>query len=137
MTKEKMIESFNYILGQLENGYVDLGDHDQDELESITRAINKQVPRKPIHIHEIYPKHDWIRDDDGEIDMWALDVGFHNGPMCKRCHSSVCEHCNPDWDEEECEVDEMRCPNCNEEISWPYKKNKFCRNCGQALDWSE
>ena len=100
-------------------------------------ALEKQIPKKPIHIHEVYPKHDWIRDEDGEIDMWVMDVGFHNGPGCKRCGASFCEHCDPDYDEEECVVDEMRCPSCNEKIHWPYEKNKFCNQCGQALDWSE
>ena len=101
------------------------------------KAILKQIPEPPVHIHEVYPKHDWYRDKNGEIDMWVMDVGYHNGPGCKRCHATFCEHCDPDWDKEECEVDEMRCPSCNEEIGWPYEKNKFCRNCGQALDWSD
>lgn len=100
------------------------------------KALEKQIPKKPIHIHEVYPKHDWKLDEDGEIDLWAMSVGYCNGPVCKRCHTSVCEICNPDYDKEECEVDEMHCPGCNEEIDWPYEKNKFCRNCGQALDWS-
>lgn len=97
-------------------------------------ALEKQIPKKPIHIHEVYPKHDWARDKNGEIDMWAMDVGFHNGPMCKRCYHSVCEHCEPDWDEDECVVDEDRCPSCNNKLSF---KPKFCKDCGQALDWSE
>lgn len=100
-------------------------------------ALGKQIPQKPDHIYERYPKHDWYRDDNGEIDMWFMDVGFHNGPGCKRCHATFCEHCDPDWDEEECTVDEMRCPTCGEKIDWPYEKNKYCRNCGQALDWCE
>lgn len=99
-------------------------------------AIDKQIPKKPIRIHEIHPKHDWMLDKNGEIDLWAMSVGYCNGPVCKRCYTSVCEICNPDYNEEECEVDEMHCPSCNEKIDWPYEKNKFCRNCGQAIDWS-
>ena len=100
-------------------------------------ALEKQIPKKPIHIHEVYPKHDWKLDKNGEIDMWALSVGYCNGPMCKRCHTSVCEHCNPEWNEEECVIDERRCPSCNEEVHYVYDTDKFCRNCGQALDWSQ
>lgn len=66
--------------------------------------------------------------------MWAMDVGFHNGPMCQRCYHSVCEHCEPDWDDDECIVDEDLCPNCNKKLAF---KPKYCKDCGQALDWSE
>ena len=100
-------------------------------------ALEKQIPKKPIHIHEVYHNHDWKCDENGEIDMWALSVGYCNGPMCNRCHASVCEHCNPEWNEEECVIDERRCPSCSEEVHYYYDTDKFCRNCGQALDWSE
>ena len=134
MTKEKMFEAFNYILGQLKNGYVDLGCHDEDELEAVEQAINKQIHKKPIHIHEVYPKHDWIRDDDGEIDMWAMEDGYHNGSMCQRCYHSACMYCEPDWDEDECVVDKDTCPSCGLTVN---RYVKFCSYCGQALDWSD
>lgn len=97
-------------------------------------ALEKQIPKKPIHIHEIYPKHDWKLDKNGEIDMWAMESGYHNGPMCKRCYHSVCVHCEPNWDDDECEIDEDHCPSCNKKLAF---KPKFCKDCGQALDWSE
>lgn len=28
------------------------------------------------------------------------------------------------------------CPNCKEELN-EYYKNKYCKDCGQRLDWSE
>ena len=47
-------------------------------------------------------KHLWHKDG-GEIDMWYLDYGYHNGPGCEVCGASVCEHCEPDWEELECD----------------------------------
>lgn len=134
MTREKEIEALNYITHQLKYGYIDLGSHDEDELEVVEQAINKQIPKKLLHIHEAHPKHDWMLDEDGKIDMWASESGFHNGPMCKRCYHSVCVHCDPDWNEDECIIDKYHCPNCNKTIS---RCLKFCDNCGQALDWNE
>lgn len=33
------------------------------------------------------------RDEDGEIDSWAMEWGYHNGPRCVNCNDSWCEHC--------------------------------------------
>lgn len=85
-----------------------------------------------IHIHNEYPEHDWFKDEDGKIDMWALDSGFHNGPMCKRCGESFCLHCNPNWEQDSpCVEDYYMCPNCGTEVS----RCNFCPECGQALNW--
>jgi len=35
-------------------------------------------------------------DNEGTIDNWALDSGFHNGPKCVSCKQKFCEHCEPD-----------------------------------------
>ena len=32
-------------------------------------------------------------NEDGKIDMFALDAGHHNGPMCETCGDCWCEHC--------------------------------------------
>jgi hypothetical protein len=100
-------------------------------------ALKKQMPQKPIHIHEEYAEHDWQRDKNGKIDTGAWGVGFCNGPICKRCFHSECEWCNPDWEtnpEDPCVVDEDRCPTCNNTIA---VVGKFCTHCGQALDWGD
>lgn len=90
--------------------------------------------KKVIHIHEEYPEHDWVREEDGSIDMWVLDSGYHNGPACLRCHESFCQFCTPDWEQEgPCVVDKYRCPSCGH----PLGSGNYCSNCGQALDWSE
>ena len=33
------------------------------------------------------------RDDDGDIDMFAMSYEFHNGPVCELCHDCWCVHC--------------------------------------------
>ena len=40
MTKERREEAIEFILGQLENGYLDLGMNDQEELEVVKEAVN-------------------------------------------------------------------------------------------------
>lgn len=40
MTKQQRKDAFKYIESQLEYGYLDLGFHDQDELEIVKEAIN-------------------------------------------------------------------------------------------------
>lgn len=50
-------------------------------------------------------QHRWQLNADGEIDIWALDVDYHNGPECTRCWRVFCEHCNPMCYQEECPGD--------------------------------
>lgn len=40
MTKERREEAIKYIEAQLEDGYLDLGLHEQDELEIVKEAMN-------------------------------------------------------------------------------------------------
>ena len=99
-------------------------------------ALEKQLPKKPIHIHEEYPEHLWGRDKDGKVDLWAFEEGYCNGPVCTRCYHSECIHCNEDWETDpvcDCVVDKDICPACGSSIG----KTKFCSKCGQALDWGE
>lgn len=68
------------------------------------------TPKPLIHKHEEFPEHDWYRTEDGEIDEFAMSVGFHNGPchteanlrdseMCKKMTS--CPECRKAyWGEE-------------------------------------
>lgn len=99
-------------------------------------ALKKQVPMKPYHVHEEYPEHLWKRDKNGEIDVWAFEYEYHNGPVCTRCYHSECEHCNEDWKKdptEPCVIDKDICPICGTALGKP----KYCPECGQAIDWSE
>lgn len=39
--------------------------------------------------------HEWkLDEDDGEVDIFALDYDIHNGPMCINCGYSFCHHCD-------------------------------------------
>jgi hypothetical protein len=102
-------------------------------------ALNKQEPKKPIHIHEEHSEHLWKRNADGTIDTSAMSSGFCNGPYCTRCHHSECEHCNPNWEtnpEEPCVVDKDVCPTCGKDLDY-WNQGNYCYECGQTLDWSE
>lgn len=126
----------DFVVEQIVAEAVDMGISDLTVLNkpAIISALRKQTPIKPLHIHEVYPKHDWELDEDGEIDIFAMENGFHNGPRCRRCYHSPCVHCTPNWDEGECIVDYDLCPSCNKRA---IKLTKFCPDCGQALDWGD
>jgi hypothetical protein len=47
-------------------------------------------------------KHNWVKDEDGNVDEWAWERDFHNGVFCNRCYKMFCVHCNPDYDKDEC-----------------------------------
>ena len=92
---------------------------------------------KVNHIKRIYKTHDWIRNSEGEINYFAYEEGFHNGPVCKRCAFSFCEHCDPDGlNDSPCVVEKWECPKCHQ-ILWRYENANFCPNCGEKLEWPE
>ena len=97
-------------------------------------VLGKHIPHRPIHVHKQYPTHDWKLNSVGEIDTWAWANGYHNGPVCQRCHHSPCEYCNPSYDTEKCVVNVDICYYCGFDVD---KSMKYCPQCGQALDWSE
>lgn len=41
-------------------------------------------------------EHTWKRREHGTIDNFAMENGYHNGPVCTRCGYSFCEHCDED-----------------------------------------
>ena len=98
---------------------------------------------KVVHIHEEYQEHDWARNEDGSIDFFATENGYHNGPLCRRCYYDFCKHCVDSVDkalEEDlpCVLDEYKCPNCNKTLLKTLLKNqKFCDECGTKLDWED
>ena len=100
-------------------------------------ALEKQIPKKPIHIHEEHSEHLWCRNDNGEIDTSAWGAGYCNGPVCTRCWHSECIYCNDEWETnptEPCVIEKDICPMCGSELN---HKHNYCNECGQALDWSE
>ncbi len=42
-------------------------------------------------------KHNWQKDENGNVDEWAWEAGYHNGVYCVDCGKTVCVHCNPDY----------------------------------------
>lgn len=42
------------------------------------------------------------RMDEGRLDIFFCDSGFHNGPGCDTCHWSCCNHCDTIEDIPEC-----------------------------------
>lgn len=47
----------------------------------------------PFHEKLEAAGHRLIRTKDGDVDMFRLSVGYHNGPECEFCGSSWCQHC--------------------------------------------
>lgn len=140
MTYKKALERVNDLLTYSVTLDVDVLDIDFNDTVAThlacKRALEKQIPKRPIHIHEEYSEHLWRRDKNGKIDLWAFESGFCNGPICTRCWHSECVNCNDDWETdptEPCVIDKDICPVCGSSLGEP----KYCPNCGQALDWSE
>lgn len=53
--------------------------------------------RSIIKLEEIkWGKHVWMKDHNGEIDLFAYEHGFHKGSYCIKYHQSFCGHCNPE-----------------------------------------
>lgn len=92
-----------------------------------------------VHMHKVFPEHDWVKDENGEIDLWAWDYEFHAGPRCKRCGQTPCVYCDPNWKEADdpCVVDKYVCANCNYEFNYDQRQEfKYCPECGlQIKKW--
>ncbi len=103
-----------------------------EALNMSIKSLEKQIPRKPLHIHEEYDKHEWKKDENGNVDEWAFEQGLCAGVVCERCGESVCVWCEPDYDKGKCVVKKDVCPNCNSEVT---KQYKHCPECRQKLEW--
>ena len=106
------------------------------EVEALKIAIKlfeKQSSKKPAFKKFQYPEHKWRLDENGEIDEFAYECDYHNGPVCERCYYSFCEHCNPDgYKDNDCTFKEWSCASCGKEV---FRSQTYCK-CGQKLDWS-
>lgn len=79
-------------------------------------------------------KHLWYRDSHGEIDMYRLDYGYHNGPECQICGEAFCESCHKDWADKECSIGHYECSVCSEVSRDGHER--FCPNCGAKMEVS-
>jgi len=73
-----------------------------------TNKINRFIAEKIIGLQPqvdfgIWDEHDWHLDENGDIDMFAMEYENHNGPSCKRCGYSYCHHCQ-DGPDRPCEI---------------------------------
>ena len=75
-------------------------------------------------------KHKWITDNQGKVDTYAWSREYHNGPVCEICGFNPCEHCRPDYDEDEDCAEHFVCSVCgrHEDVKHPY-----C-HCGAKMD---
>ena len=103
-------------------------------IEKIEAALLQATPLVPIHVNETHEQHLWQLDSEGEIDLWAWEAGFHNGPQCIRCGKGFCVNCEPNWKDTKCIVNHFICPRCGKRI---YFGDKFCEHCGQTIDVSK
>lgn len=108
----------------------------EDARNTIVEAI-KLMPTLDyapvVHAHWIpSKKHVWRRKENGDIDTWAWEVDYHNGPVCELCYSSPCEHCNPDWMElDDCSAEHYECSACERYV---INKEAYCPDCGARMD---
>lgn len=42
-------------------------------------------------------KHNWEKDENGNVNEWAWEANSHNGVFCVDCGKSVCVHCDPNY----------------------------------------
>lgn len=80
--------------------------------------------------------HNWAKNEDGSIDEFAWEQGYHNGPVCQNCYYSYCINCDEaeEVDKVPCETTEYVCPNCGKFVS---TDDHFCSNCGIELEFSD
>jgi len=59
-----------------------------------------------MYDYETHPKgHKWETDIEGNVNIFAFEHGYHNGPVCVKCGYGFCHHCK-DEPEIECAVQE-------------------------------
>lgn len=98
------------------------------------KILEKEIPQKPIFHEERHEQHSWVRNEDGEIDEFAMEYEYHNGPVCEFCGYFFCIHCTPDgYNDTDCVVSWHTCPICEKRVS---ENDKRCQ-CGQMLDWEK
>lgn len=105
----KIAQKYGLANGSALGRHTGLADCIAIEIEGLPAADVEPV-RRGRWIHS--RKHLWYKNENGEIDMWRLDVGFHNGPECQVCHASFCVYCTPNFDDEECDAGHYYCSEC-------------------------
>jgi len=109
--------------------YRALGDY-----ETVAKKVEQSEPKQGIYREVKHEGHTWRRKENGEIDEFAWDYEYHNGPVCEVCGETPCIHCNPDWKEDtDCVESIYECPACGERTAG---RVSLCK-CGQRLKWGD
>lgn len=139
MTTEKAIEVLCSEVGcaelDISNGKGNI--HTEEFVKAGKMAIEllkREIPKQSVFHEERHEQHSWEKRENGEIDTFAMSCGYCNGPACKVCGYTFCEHCNPEgYNDTNCVVSWHTCPTCGERV---YEKQKRCK-CGQVLKQEE
>lgn len=125
MDEKKVREAIDFIKTLITAGNGD------ERLYTTIEALEKQLPKKPKHIHVNYGKHLWRKNADGSVDMKAFYGGISGyAAECERCGSLA--FYEEILEDEDCEVDGYCCPSCNCQVT---KAANACK-CGQRIDWT-
>ena len=126
MDEKKVREAIDFIKTLIAAGNGD------ERLYTAIEALEKQLPKKPKHIHVNYGKHLWKKNADGSVDMEAFDGDIHGyAAECERCGRLAFYEELLEGDD--CEVDKYYCPSCNCRVR---KGENVCK-CGQLLKWEK
>lgn len=134
--RKKMEEAFDNadpdICESYRDGYSDWG-FGRENIKDVIQGVPAADVAPVVHGRWIFTKrHLWYKDENGNIDEWRVDNGFHNGPECQICHTAFCEHCTPDWSTTECEIGHYYCSECAETSRDAHEN--YCPNCGAKMD---
>ena len=110
-----------------------------DEMKNLPAADVAPV----VHAKRVKTKkHNWKKDIDGKIDLYAWGEGYCEGPFCLECGRSFCIHCEEvhrgkdaveaKLNEETC-YERTVCSVCGRPIS---EDEQYC-NCGAKMDLKE
>lgn len=127
---EALLRRFRHLL---QSDFIRSFDEVDPKTGTYKRDISEADKAEPVRHGkwEHVKKHMWRRDKHGEIDTWAMEFEFHNGPICEVCGDSTCIHCSPDWENEECEIGYFICSECKQATR---STTQYCPHCGAKMD---
>lgn len=60
---------------------------------AVSNQQQLEMSRKDLNLYLEKCGHELKRDEYGEIDIFVLDMVYHNGPGCILCDDVWCYHC--------------------------------------------